>query len=186
VAKFESAAEDLLMEGNRAWDNGLREHALECYQMLVDRFPNLPDGYNKLGVVSAELGNLQEAERYFLTAIDCDRKHVPSLSNLGNICLERGDLDEAIAYYALALESDPEYPPAHHNLAVAYRKKGELGVFVRHLKKSQRFERQRDRLSLQAGNATRWQKTAARVPDRWWIWVMVLILVLFAVGRALR
>ncbi len=184
--KFESSAQDLLIQGNHAWSNGQSGEAVECYHLLVERFPDLPDGYNKLGVVEAELGHLAEAEQWFLAALQCDRKYVPSLSNLGNICLERDQLDDAIRYYALALESDPEYPPAHRNMAVAYRKKGELRVFVKHLKQSQRYERQRDRLALQQGKSTPWQRTAGRMPDRWWVWVMVLVLLLLAMGRALH
>jgi tetratricopeptide (TPR) repeat protein len=186
MAEVEGSLDALLSQGNQAWARGQREDAKKYYEKIVEGFPDQPDGYNKLGVFYAETGNLLAAERHFLTALERNRAHVPSLSNLGNIYLERGDLNQAITYYAWALESDPEYPPAHHNLAVAYRKKGDMGVFVRHLKKSQRFERQRDRLAFRQSGAKHNRFASERLPDRWWIWAMVLILMLLALGRTLR
>lgn len=180
-------AEALLAAGNRAWASGNRDQAMDFYRQLAQRFPDCADGYNKLGVGYAEQGQLDQAERYFLAAIDCDRRHAPALTNLGNIYLERGAPDDAIPYYALALESDPEYPSAHHNLAVAYRKKGELGVFVRHLKKSQRYERERDRKAVRADKSRGpWAQLTARLPDRWLWWGVGLVIILLALVRVVR
>lgn len=146
---------------------------MACFRQLIARYPERPEGYNKMGVVSAETGQLDEAERYFLEALHRDRMHAPALTNLGNVYFERGQTDQAIQHYALALQSDPEYPPAHRNLAAAYRKQGNLSASVSHLKRSRRFSDKRFRDEIRNERSAQ----GAR-PGPWWRpgllwWVLV-------------
>ncbi len=185
MKRLDDSFEDLLREGNQAWSTGRKDLAVRYYQMLIERFPDNPNGYNRLGAVTAESGDLAQAKWYFARALECDGRHAPTLSNLGNISLEEGDLDEAIAFYGLALGSDPDYAPAHHNLAVAYRQKGQLGTSVRHLKLAQRLERRRDALDAAHRGDTR--RRYLRMGGRfvWW-WIPALLLIMGILGRAIR
>lgn len=185
MKRLDPSFEDLLREGNQAWSTGQRDLAVRYYQMLIERFPDNPNGYNRLGAVKAESGDLAQAKWCFARALECDGRHAPTLSNLGNISLEEGDLDEAIAFYGLALGSDPDYAPAHHNLAVAYRQKGELGTSVRHLKLAQRLEGRRDGLEV-ARQGHAWRRYL-RMDGRfaWW-WIPALLLILVILGRTMR
>ncbi|NMP20929.1 tetratricopeptide repeat protein [Sulfobacillus sp. DSM 109850] len=134
-----------MQEGTDAWTRGDRDTAERAFNRLLDEFPERPEGYNKVGVILADSGQLDEAEKYFLTALKWDRKYAPALTNLGNIYLERGEVERSIQHYLLALDSDPEYPPAHRNLSVAYRRQGRYSAFVSHYKRSQRLDNQRAR-----------------------------------------
>ncbi len=155
VEDWDAIGQKLLVEGTYAWQTGHREEALEKFQELVDRYPDRPEGYNKLGVILAQKGSLEDAEQYFLTALAKDRMHAPALTNLGNIYLERGELETAVKHYTLALSIDGEYAPAHRNLSVAYRRLGRLNQSVTHLKRSQRLETQRQRDEFRAERAVR-------------------------------
>ena len=176
----------LLNQGDREWSAGRIDEAIKRYQTLAERFPDRPDGYNKLGVVYAEIRELDRATEYFLRALEHDQEHVASLSNLGNIYLERGEVTTAIWYYSRALDADPEYPPAHHNLAVAYRKQGNLRDFVRHLKQAERYERSRHR-SAPSRHAP---VSPFRLPHvlsgaRWW-WLLLALAALMVLPRVIR
>ncbi len=180
----------MLMEGTQAWQSGHRDEAMGLFQAVVDQYPERPEGYNKIGVIYAQTGELEAAERYFLTALTKDRAHAPSLTNLGNIYLERGELDNAIQHYTLALAADANYAPAHRNLSVAYRKQGHLNRSVTHLKRSQRLETQRQRedfrteRALRTGHAPPAQKArgngrfALSSRNIWWIVIIGVALYL--------
>jgi len=169
VIQWDEQGQQLLSRGNAYWQRGDREEALKTFQELIDHFPDRPEGYNKMGVILAETGQLEQAEHFFLEALARDRLHVPALTNMGNICLERGDIPTAIQHYHLALEVDPEYAPAHRNLAVAYRRDGKMGAFVRHFKRSQRLEgdAERRRFLTQKGQSTGWLI--------YWPWILAAI-----------
>lgn len=170
-------AEILLQRGDDALARGDRDGALHVYRMLIEGFPERPEGYNKMGVVYAEMGNSREAERCFLASLARERRYPPALSNLGNIYLERGDVDSAISHYSLALEVDPSYAPAHHNLAVALRRKGDVTASVRHLKRA----RQLGEPTL----ATRGARRLQGPPARWLVWALLaLAAILLVVHRA--
>ncbi len=176
----------LLAKGDRAWSAGRVDEAIQSYQTLAERFPDQPEGYNKLGVVHAGTHDLERASDYFLRALECDRTHVASLSNLGNIYLERGDASTAIWYYSRALETDPEYAPAHHNMAVAYRKQGNLRDFVRHLKQAQRYERSPHAMTNPSRPRDPFFRLGRRLTGiRLW-WVLLALAALVVLPRVLR
>ncbi|POB12075.1 MAG: tetratricopeptide repeat protein [Sulfobacillus thermosulfidooxidans] len=181
---WDSQGQTWLMQGTHAWEGGEREQALDIFHRIIDAYPERPEGYNKIGVIYAETGQLDDAEKYFLYALSKDRMHVPALTNLGNIYLERGQLTEAIQHYALALQADPEYPPAHRNLGVAYRRQGRIGASVSHLKRSQRLEarrldeKARAERRLQPGPAKSGPKMElSHFGVRWALWILAAIVV---------
>ena len=154
MSEWDERAQSLLAEGSNAWDRGNRLQAEKLFRQVVQEFPNRPEGYNKVGVIFAETGQLQEAEQYFLMALTQDRSYAPALTNLGNILLERGQTDEAIQHYLLALQSDPDYPAAHRNLGVAYRRQGKYNSYVTHFKRSQKLDDRRVRDEMRRRRVT--------------------------------
>ncbi len=173
-----------LEQGTKAWETGQHEEATQFFNRIVDRYPNRPEGYNKLGVIYAEMGQHEYAEKYFLYALSKETLHVPALTNLGNVYLERGEIDEAIKHYTLALQTDPEYPPAHRNLAIAYRRLGRIGPSVRHLKRSQWLEtRERVSADQPLSGDTRTQPFWQVIFRRPGIWlVLAALLILWVIG----
>jgi tetratricopeptide (TPR) repeat protein len=190
---WDSQGQLWLIQGTQAWDGGEREQAMEIFNRIMDVYPERPEGYNKAGVVYAETGQLDNAEKYFLFALSKDRMHVPSLTNLGNIYLERGQITEAIQHYSLALQADPEYPPAHRNLAIAYRRQGRIGASVSHLKRSQRLETRKLDEKNRAERQLAQKGTVAAPPakhrvvwSRQWLWIAAALLLawwLFTRGK---
>ncbi len=178
-----------LAKGTRAWESGNREEAREIFNRITDEYPERPEGYNKIGVLYAETGQLEKAEKYFLFALSKESCHVPSLTNLGNIFLERGQLDDAVKHYTLALQNDPEYPPAHRNIAIAYRRMGRIAPSVSHLKRSQRLETRKPRPQDTVGLSRheRDLKPSSSQLSPWirqWIWIIMgVILAIWLLGR---
>lgn len=185
MAELDERGEALLAQGNQAWDRGDRQTAESFFRQLMEEYPDRPEGYNKIGVVMAETGQLNEAEQYFLWALAQDRAHAPALTNLGNIYLERGSTDQAIQHYMLALTSDPDYPPAHRNLSVAYRKKGQYYAFVSHFKRSQRLDDRRAREEFRrrrhTPNATGGPIGMSLPPWLWWVFAGIGVLIILTV-----
>lgn len=175
---WDSEGRVLLLRGDGALARGNQEAALLAFQTLVEGFPERPEGYNKMGVVYAGLGDVERAERWFLASLARDRRHAPALSNLGNIYLERGDVDNAISHYTLALKADPNYSPAHHNLAAAYRRKGDIAGSVTHLKRSRALGERS--LSGEGGRARRHPLAGGA---RWMVWPLLAAAVALLVVR---
>lgn len=187
MAEWKTDGQDVLARGNGAWDRGDRLNAEKLFRQLAQDFPDRPEGYNKIGMVFAETGQLNEAEQYFLRALAQDRTYAPALTNLGNIYLERGQTGEAIQHYMLALQSDPEYPAAHRNLGVAYRRQGRYSSYVSHFRRSQRLDNRRSRQNFRrrSGASISGSKKpmGASVPSFVWLILagvgVVLILTVF-------
>jgi Flp pilus assembly protein TadD len=133
---FQEVALPLLAQGDTEWHYGHFDEAEKLYRQVVEKFPNRPEGYNKVGVVFADRRDLVEARYWFQTALSKDKTYAPSLTNLGNLLLEDGKLDEAVVYYQMAINQDPNYVPAHSNMAVALRRQGRYFEAVRQLKRS--------------------------------------------------
>jgi len=114
----------------------------------MDLRPEDPRGLNKIGVLRALMGQIDEAEGYFRSAIELDAKFAPALTNLGNIRLERGDADGALLLYEEALSYDPNYSAAHHNMAAALKKLGRIRPMVQHLKDAQKAFRETERQNV--------------------------------------
>ena len=72
MAEWSSRGEQLLHEGTEAWARGDRAAAEDAFNRLLDDFPERPEGYNKVGVILADSGRIDDAERYFLTALSKD------------------------------------------------------------------------------------------------------------------
>ncbi len=186
---WDSRGQLWLADGTRAWESGNREEASNIFNRITEEYPERPEGYNKIGVMYAEKGQLENAEKYFLFALSKESRHVPSLTNLGNIYLERGQLDEAVKHYSLALQADPEYPPAHRNLAIAYRRMGRIAPSVAHLKRSQRLETRKPRNpDAAAPSLNERDVTPSRghfsMGRRQWIWIILgVVLAIWLLGR---
>ncbi|MCY0899673.1 MAG: tetratricopeptide repeat protein [Firmicutes bacterium] len=185
MTDWEQYGEDLLRRGTLAWERRDRSTAEKLFTQLVQQFPERPEGYNKLGVLCADSGQLEAAEQYFLRALAADGRHAPALTNLGNIYLERGDVDQAIQHYLLALNHDPDYPPAHRNLSVAYKRQGKYSAFVSHFKRSQRLDARRAQEDIRARARVKdgdGRSMMAWVPPwLWWVAVAAGLLIILTV-----
>ena len=61
-------------------------------------------------------GELDEAERLYLSILDVQAEHLDANNNLGVILEHRGKLKKAEEYYRKAIELKPDFSEAHNNL----------------------------------------------------------------------
>ena len=77
---------------------------------------------DKIDLVAAFLGSLEEAAEHLATAIKLNPSMAPAHNNLGMILADLGHLDEAVAHFKRALEIDPDYKNARLNLQESLEK----------------------------------------------------------------
>jgi type IV pilus assembly protein PilF len=84
------------------------DEAEKEYRLAVKYDPQGGDVNNNLGAFLCATGKRQEAEPYFIKAIEDPFYQTPeiALSNAGDCALERGDLDKAEAFLRQSLEYD--------------------------------------------------------------------------------
>jgi len=112
------------------------QQAIQLWQHVLAKSSNpaaidnlrqsLAQGCNNLGLVYQTQGQLNEAIRWFETALE----HAPHLAqahfNLGNILSAQGNYAQAIEAFQQALSHQPDYLKAHNNLGIAYQRLGQL------------------------------------------------------------
>lgn len=79
-----------------------------------------------LGVIAAQTGRLEEADKFLDQALKSDPGHAEAHNNLGNLRQLQGRLGEAVACHRRAAELSPENVKAHFNLGVALGSGGSL------------------------------------------------------------
>jgi len=70
----------------------------EVYKKVVQYYPNDARGYNNLGVVEYQLGNISEAQRNFTKALELDKKNPIANFNQGSVLVAKGDISNAKTY----------------------------------------------------------------------------------------
>ncbi|MDM3844695.1 MAG: tetratricopeptide repeat protein [Aphanizomenon gracile PMC638.10] len=103
--------------------------AISHYQAAV-KLPIYPllklGGYNNLGNLLKNIGDLPEARIAYETAIKIDPNFVIGYYNLGMVCKAMGLFSEAIDAYNNAINLNPDYAEAYQNLGVVLLKIGDV------------------------------------------------------------
>jgi len=86
--------------------------------------PRSRRGAGHLGTIYYRLHKFEEAEKYYLKAIEADPGYPLAQFNLGNLYDEQGRIPEAVGFYRRALDLNPQYADAHFNLALVVRTPG--------------------------------------------------------------
>jgi tetratricopeptide (TPR) repeat protein len=91
--------------------------AEEHYQAVVKLNPNgFPEAHYDHGVLLAEGGKLDEAEKEYRRALEIDPTYADAHNNLGYLLERQGRLAEAATEYRKAIEAKPDSRQAHFNL----------------------------------------------------------------------
>lgn len=72
------------------------------YQKVTDKYPSDIRGFNNLGVIKYQQGNVDDAARYFAKALEIDDKNADANFNAGVAALAKGDLAKAETYFGKA------------------------------------------------------------------------------------
>ena len=127
-------AEGYLKKGN--FNQAIRE-----FETFLEKWPDDPRCYNKLGVCYASLRDFVKAKSYLEKALSLDLEYAEPYNNLGNICLEEKEYEKSIDLYKKALELNPDYAAAHSNLGIAYKRTKRINEAVKHFKRAAEIDR---------------------------------------------
>jgi len=83
--------------------SGKPEEALEIYESLCDRFPDIADGWYQRGVALTDLNRLPEAIVCYRRALALNPVDASTNFNLGCVLVHTGEVDEALAHLRAAL-----------------------------------------------------------------------------------
>ncbi|MFH1493112.1 MAG: tetratricopeptide repeat protein, partial [Candidatus Omnitrophota bacterium] len=106
--------------------------------------PSSMAGYNNLGLAALNKGKLNEAENYFIIALEEIKKRpiIPRALkirlhlNLSSTYLEKDDFDLAEEHLREALAINPNIAEIHNNLGLLFAKKGLRDKEIYHLKRA--------------------------------------------------
>ena len=97
-------------------------------------------GYNNLGLVLFEKGQVAAAIQDYQDALKLNPNFAEAHNNLGNALGKHGQLDEAIAQYRKVLELTPTKAKGHFNLAVVLGQKGQPDEAIEEYQKSLKID----------------------------------------------
>ncbi|MDR4513086.1 tetratricopeptide repeat protein [Nitrosomonas sp.] len=122
------------------------QKAFDAYKRSTELEPENPDGWNQLGHLYQRVGELENAEYAYLTAlkfVSSDQLNQAVVyNNLGIVYRIRGDLDRAINYHEQALTKNREFRHKtgmardYGNLGLVYATRGDLDRTIDYYKKA--------------------------------------------------
>lgn len=127
-------AEGYLKKGNY-------NQAIKEFEIVLEKWPDDPSCYNKLGICYASLRDFVKAKMYLKKALALDPKYPEPYNNLGNICLEEKDYEKSIELYKKAVELNPDYAAAYSNMGLAYKRTKRINEAVEHFKRAAEIDR---------------------------------------------
>jgi predicted O-linked N-acetylglucosamine transferase (SPINDLY family) len=130
------SADRLIVEGNRAEDEGRVEDARRLYEEAVGAAPGYARAHLNLGVALEALQNADGARRCFESALACDPANPFASYNLGKLLYSRGSLHEAEGHLRAALEHKAEFADAHVVLAAVLEALGDDAGAAGHLEQA--------------------------------------------------
>jgi Flp pilus assembly protein TadD len=105
---------------------GQTEQAEQLYRKMIERFPDNPLPYHRLGVMRSKAGKWEEAETFFQQALALDPSNPDVLADLGYLCYLRSMPEQAEEYLRRALEIEPNHTKSCNNLAILLGEQGHL------------------------------------------------------------
>ncbi|MDP9146411.1 MAG: tetratricopeptide repeat protein [Acidobacteriota bacterium] len=112
------------VEREQSESEAVASSAAEAYERALSLEPGHVDALNNLGMLSYELGNLEDATTLFERAVELHPEHTLSHFNLGSALEEAGELERARRHLRIAVRLDAQYADAQYNLAFVCDKLG--------------------------------------------------------------
>lgn len=104
---------------NDVWRDGF-----SLWTDVVQKSPFKARGYNNLGDVHYQNGDLQTAFKYFSHALSLDPSYYQACYNIGVIWGNGGDHEKAAEYFSMALTINPEFARGYAKRGVAFMNAG--------------------------------------------------------------
>jgi len=123
-----------------ARQNGDSVLALRHLKRLLELNPDHAGTYNLYGMISFESGNLENAKKLFITAIEKDPTLIEAQWNLGEVLFALEDYETGVQTFMAILENHPNDVPTLLNVSHLYLEVGKNGEAIAYLEKANRLE----------------------------------------------
>lgn len=100
------------------------EKAAGIYKLLIERKPDDPGPYHRLGVIADRQGRHEDSQRWLSEAIQRDPRNAEIFNDLGYCFLLQGKLTKAESAVTKAVALDDERPKYKNNLGLVYAHQG--------------------------------------------------------------
>ena len=118
---YANRLKNLYLEGDKAYQQGEHEKAIEIFEEVVELEPNFAPVYNALGLAHNAINTkLSDVIWLYDVAIDIDPKYIDAYINKCRAFYKSGDHDQAEQSCLEALEVRPNYQAAQLSLAWIY------------------------------------------------------------------
>jgi len=126
LGRYPKKAVSYFEKGNQSLKKGKTDEAVRYFKNAVELAPNFYEAHNQLALSYKEAGQLDDAEREFVTAHELNASAVEPLLNLTDIYLHRNETELAVTTGEQAVQANSHSAPAFFSLGVALYKADEL------------------------------------------------------------
>jgi Flp pilus assembly protein TadD len=135
VTKKQKSLKDFEAAFHHYQSGNFRQAEMICRQILQKQ-PNYSEVLHLLGIITAQIGEHDNAVRYIEKAIQINPHMYFYYNSLGLVLSDKGLFDEAIENYNKTLKLMPDNVAAYNNLGLALAEKGLLNEAVENYKKA--------------------------------------------------
>ena len=112
------SARQILLRGNKNFENGAYDAAVSAYHDFLDVLPHHAEALTNLGAALCKLGRYHEAEETLRQAIDAKDDNPEAHNNLGNVLRWTGRVAESERSLRRALKLRPTFSDARASLGL--------------------------------------------------------------------
>ncbi|HEX4293216.1 MAG TPA: tetratricopeptide repeat protein [Rhizomicrobium sp.] len=116
----------LINLGLAAWNLKLNSGAAKMFQLYIGACPHSPLGYNNLGSVQSDMGDVDTAIETLRAAIYRMPGEAVLWNALATVLAENGRVEESLVFYREAIRLDPNFSRLYHNIGYAFSHLGRL------------------------------------------------------------
>lgn len=125
-----------VLRGRNHERSGEWDKARKLYEELRDRHPDNPQIAHRLGVVADGQRRHEEAEHYFLSALEREPRNAELLADLGYCYFLQGQLTKAESATAKSVALEPSNSRYRNNLGLILGHQGRYDEALAHFRKS--------------------------------------------------
>ena len=111
--QLRKAGNNLALTVHRSGDLAVAE---TIAQELCELHPLYATGWNTLGAILLDKGELDRANEAFVTALNLDPLLLSAMANLGNVAFQKNDYATAKQWWTKVLSVDPSYEHAYRGI----------------------------------------------------------------------
>lgn len=128
------------MQTNKAKSENIKllDGAARSLLLDIEKEPANPSLHNQVGLLYAELGDFETAERHFAQAISLSRKRIAELSEGSKQMKQQGNVKAAASLLVQSSKLSVDLSAAHGNLARVYESLGRHDKVVKQLEEMKR------------------------------------------------